>query len=177
MTQTLNVGSQSRLVTLTAWFFIFLAAFAVVAAVVQNAATGSQLAGHAPASALPTLTRFLMAYLPWVVGSGLALSLATLVAAVGLLMRYEWARRAFIGLLFVAIVANLAGLWLQSEVLQSVVTSTLGRTPLPQQALDLVGGFVTASRAMGAVLTLGACALLGWLVRLLMSPQVRQEFA
>jgi uncharacterized protein GlcG (DUF336 family) len=71
---------------------------------------------------VPLLTGLLMGYLPWVVGAGLVGSLATLACAVGLLVRLEWARRIFIALLVLAIVANVAGLWLQQEMLQSLVT-------------------------------------------------------
>jgi hypothetical protein len=112
-----------------------------------------------------------------VVGTGLVMSLATLASAIGLLMRLDWARRTFIALLVVAIFANLLGLWLQQEVLQSVVSSTLSSAPIPQQALGVFGGFVTAARVMAVLMTLVACALLGWIIRRLMSAGVRQEFA
>ena len=177
MPQTYTVGSRSLFVTITAWIFILVAAFTALSAVVQNAAAGSLTAGMHAAPGLPLVSQLLIAYLPWVVGATLALSLATLVAAIGLLMRLDWARRVFIGLLVVAIVANLAGLWLQHEVVQSLVSSTLSRAPLPPQAVEVFGGFVTASRVMGALVTLGACALLVWVIRRLMSPMIRQEFA
>ena len=174
MPQTLNVGSRSVFVTTVAWTFIVLALLAVVSAVVRNAAADSLLASlPAPRG----LGQLLATYLPWVMGAGLALSLATLAAAIGLLLRLDWARRVFIGLLLVAIIANLAGLWLQHEVVQSVVSSTLSRTPLPAPALDVFGGFVTASRVMGAVVTLGTCGILAWIIRRLMSSSIRQEFA
>jgi hypothetical protein len=112
-----------------------------------------------------------------VLGVTVLLSLATLVAAVGLWMRLEWARRVFIGLLVVAIVGHLASLWLQHEVVQSLVQGTLGSTSLPAQAMEVFGGFVTASRVLGGLMTLGACGLLAWVIRRLMSPMVRQEFA
>ncbi|MFT3666071.1 hypothetical protein [Piscinibacter sp.] len=178
MTQTFNVGSRSLFVTTVAWVFIVLALLAVAAAVVRNAEVASLLPlpqGHAAAQ--PPLTGLLLAYLPWVLGAALALSLATLASAIGLLLRLDWARRAFIGLLVLAIVANLLGLWFQHEVVQSVVEGTLSRTPLPEQALGVFGGFVTAARAMGAAMTLLCCALLGWIIRRLMSAAVRQEFA
>jgi hypothetical protein len=177
MPQTFTVGARSLFVTITAWLFIVVALFATVSAVVQNAATGSLMAGLPSPQGLPLVTRLLVGYLPWVMGAGIVLSLATLGAAIGLLLRLDWARRIFIGLLVVAIVANLAGLWLQHEVVQSLVASTLSRSPLPPQAVDVFGGFVTASRVMAAVVTLGACALLGWIIRRLMSPSIRQEFA
>ena len=180
MPQTFNVGSRSVFVTLTAWVFIVLAALASVSALVQNAAVASLMPGLQLASErnpLPLLTGLLVGYLPWVVGTGLVMSLATLASAVGLLLRLDWARRTFIGLLVVAIVANLMGLWLQQEVVQSVVSNTLSSVAIPQQAMGVFGGFVTAARVMAVLMTLVGCALLVWIIRRLMSAGVRQEFA
>ena len=81
------------------------------------------------------------------------------------------------GLLVFAIVANLLGLWLQQEVLQSVVHNTLSSVSIPAQALAVFGGFVTAARVMAVLMTLIACLLLGWIIRRLMSRSIRQEFA
>ena len=111
------------------------------------------------------------------VGAGLALSLATLASAVGLLLRLEWARRSFIVLLGLAIVAHLVGIWLHQEVVQSLVDSTLSRSPLPPAAAGVFGGFVTAARVSATAMSLGACALLALIIGRLMSPMVRQEFA
>jgi hypothetical protein len=180
MPQTFNVGSKSLFVTITAWAFIVLAALASASALVQNAAVASFLPGLTivgNVQPLPLLTGLLLGYLPWVVGAGLLVSLATLACAVGLLLRLEWARRVFIALLVLAIAANVAGLWLQQEMLQSLVASTLSRSPLPPLAADVFGGFVTAARVMAVLVTLAACFLLAWIIRRLMSPSVRQEFA
>src|SRR5438876_120366 len=111
MPQTYNVGARSVFVTATAWIFILLGALASVSALVQNAAVASlmpglQIGANGNAS-LPLLTGLLVGYLPWVVGTGLVVSLATLASAIGLLLRLESARRVFIGLLVFAIVANL----------------------------------------------------------------------
>jgi hypothetical protein len=176
MPQTFNVGSKSLFVTVTAWVFIVLAAMASVSALLQNAAVASFLPGLTVVGNVQPL-RLLMGYLPWVVGTGFVMSLATLACAVGLLVRLEWARRIFIALLVLAIVANVAGLWLQQEMLQSLVSSTLQRSPLPPLAADVFGGFVTAARVMAVLVTVGACLLLVWIIRRLMSPAVRQEFA
>ena len=180
MPQTFNVGARSIFVTATAWVFIILAALASVSALVQNAAVASLMPGLRLATegnTLPLLTGLLIGYLPWVVGTGLVMSLATLASAIGLLLRLDWARRTFIGLLAVAIAANLLGLWLQQEVVQSVVSNTLNSVAIPQQALGVFGGFVTAARVMAVAMTLVGCALLGWIIRRLMSASVRQEFA
>ena len=178
MPQTFNVGARSLFVTVTAWVFILLGAMASASALLQNAGLASFLVGlkgsHEP---LPLLTGWLMRYLPWVVHAGLVFSLATLAAAVGLLLRLDVARRVFIGMLSLTIVANLLGLWLQQELVQSLVDATLSHAVLPQQAASVFGGFVTAARSMAVVMTLGACALLVWIIRRLMSATVRQEFA
>ncbi len=180
MPQTYNVGARSLFVTSTAWVFIVLAALASASAIVQNAAVTSLMPGLSlglERGNLPLLTGFLVGYLPWVVGAGLVVSCATLASAIGLLLRLDWARRAFIGLLIVAILANLVGMWLQQEVVQSVVSSTLRKVPLPQDALSVFGGFVTAARVMAVMMTLVACGVLAWIIRRLMSFGVRQEFA
>ena len=180
MPQTLNVGARSLFVTATAWVAIVMSAIASAAAVVQNALVASDVplaAGGANLPALPMLTNLLLGYLPWVVGTGLVMSMLMLVSAIGLLLRLNWARRAFIGVLAVAIVANLLGLWLQHEVVRSVVTTTLSAAPLPPKAASVFGGFVTAARVMAVLVTLGTCAVFGWVIRRLMSASVRQEFA
>ncbi len=178
MPQTYNVGARSLFVTATAWVFIILAVLTSMSALVQNAAVASLMPDMQVATErLPLLTGLLIGYLPWVVGTGLVMSLATLASAIGLLMRLDWARRSFIVLLAVAIFANLLGLWLQQEVVQSVVSSTLSNAAIPQQALGVFGGFVTAARVMAVLMTLVGCAFLGWIIRRLMSATVRQEFA
>ncbi len=180
MPQTLNVGSRSLFVTLTAWVFLALGAIASLSALLQNATLASWLPGLqglGAAQPLPVLTSLLIDHLPWVIGVGLVVSLTTMACAAGLLMRLDWARRCFIVLLGVAVAANLIGLWVQHEVVQSVVESTLARSALPPAAAQVFGGFVTASQIMAVVVTIGACALLCWIMRQLTSPTVRQEFA
>lgn len=177
MPQTFNVGARSLFVTATAWVFIVLAALSSLCALVQNASVSSLMPELRQATQhMPLFTGLLIGYLPWVVGAGLLLALATLASAIGLLMRLEWARRSFIVLVAIAIVANLVGMWLQQELLQSVVSNTLSTVPIPRQALGVFGGFVTAARVMAVLVTLAACGVLAWIIRGLMSATVRQEF-
>lgn len=173
---TIAVGARSLFVTATAWLFILLGVVASLSALVQNAMLASLLPTLSSSPTVSGLMGLMIDYMPWVVGTGLVMSLATLASAIGLLLRLDWARRTFIGLLVVAIVANLLGLWLQQEMMQSVVSRTLGSVALPPQALGVFGGFVTAARVMAVVVTLGACGLLGWIIRRLLSAGVRREF-
>ncbi len=174
MPQTFNVGARSIFVSTVAWTFIVLACVSVLMAILRHASAGAVLA------ALPApegVSRLVADYLSWVTAIALALCVATLVAAIGLLLRLDWARRVFIGLLAVAIVFNLAGLWLQHELVTGLVSNTLRQSPLPSSALEVFGGFVVASRVMGAVVSLATCAMLGWIIGRLCSATIRQEFA
>jgi hypothetical protein len=183
MPQTYYVGSRSPFVTLVAWAFIVVAALASASALVQSAQVASvmpqwqALATATLPAAMPAVTAFLLKYLPWLMGAGFVVSLALLACAVGLLMRLEWARRTAIGLLGLAIAANLGGLWLQHEVLHALVSATLSGAALPQAAAGMFGGFATATQVMGMLVTLACCVGLGWLIRRLMSDVIRQEFA
>lgn len=181
MPQTINVGARSLFVTAMAWLFTVLGALASASALARSATVaavfpGLQLLGDA--HVLPLPGGWSTGYLPWVLDGALVMSLAMLASAVGVLLRLDWARRVFIGVLAVAIVASLAGLWLQHEVVQSLVSSTLSHSaPIPPLALGVFGGFVTAARVMAVLVTLGACAGQAAIIRSLMSPAVRQEFA
>jgi hypothetical protein len=177
MPQTYNVGSRSRFVNFIAWMFIVLAAVACEWAVIQNATQSSWTALAGDQSSLPWLTGLLMRHVAWVYSAAIALSLATMVCAFGLLRRIEWARRVFIGLLMVAIGVDLAGLWLQQEFMHLLVDSTLREAALTQPAADLFGGVLTTARVLAGFLTLVAGVALGGIIRRLMSPSVRQEFA
>ena len=180
MTQTFNVGSRSRFVTITAWVFIVLGLLCSASALVQNAVVASlpgQIALAGAPLPQPLLTGWLLAYLPWVVGAGLVASVAMLAAALGLLLRHEWARRTFIVLLWAAIAVNLGGLWLQQEVMLSLVDVTLHHAPMPPLVAHVFGGFVVAARSMAVLVTLAGCAMLGWIAWRLTLPPIRQEFA
>lgn len=104
MTQTFNVGAQSRLVNATAWLVMLLAVLAVAA-----------LVHRAAAAALPAAGWLLVG------AATLLATTAVLGVAVGLLLRLEWARRSAVALLALAALANLTGLWLQHDLLLSLL--------------------------------------------------------
>ena len=180
MPQTFNVGSRSLFVSVTAWVFILFGLTASVLSVVQGASIASLLPGfnmNVYVKPLQGLTKMLAGHLAWVAAVALALSLGTLVAAAGLLLRLEWARRAFIGAVALAIVANLAGVWLQQELLQALIDHTLSRAPLPREAAGVFGGFAAVARVAAVTLSIGTCLTLAWIIARLNTQTVRQEFA
>jgi len=166
---TIPVGARSLFVTFTGWLFLLLGAGASVFALLQGASVSSLLV-TAPVP-------WLADWLPLAMRAALVLSLALFACSIGLLLRLDWARRLFIALMVLALVVNLAGLGLQQVLLQGLVDRTLAGAALPAQAAQVVGGFVTATRTMAVLMTLGVCGALLWVVRRLMSAAVRHEFA
>ena len=176
MPKTLNVGAPSRFVNLVAWAAIVLAALVAVLAGLQQAEVVSMLPQWQQRP-LPLVSAWLLRDLPWVLGAAAVLSLLLVAAAIGLLLRLDWARRTFIGLVMAAIVAHLGGLWLQHELVQVLVLDSLPAGSLPAAAAGLFGGLATAAQVLGMLLTLAACTLLVWVIAQLRSETVRQEFA
>ena len=174
MPQTFSVGSRSWLVTVTAGLVILWAALALSSALAPTLGA-SWLRALGPIG-----TRFgplLPASLgPWLLALSLLLAAALFACAIGLLQRLEWARRLAIGVLALALCVQLGGLWLQHEVVTALLDAASSSVPLPAPAAGVLGGLAVATQAMGWLLTLAACVLLGWLMRRLMSPPVRQEF-
>jgi hypothetical protein len=171
MQQTYYLSSRPLFVTLTAWLFIVLATVLCALGLAQtgpgDAAVEQAATGYAD---------LMQGAVPWLQGAGLMGACGLLVGAIGLLLRREWARRVVIVLLAIVMVANVAGLWLQYEFVQAMVNGTLQHNALPAEAVQVVGQLVVVAKVMGFLLALMLSIGLGWMIRRLRSPIVRQEF-
>jgi hypothetical protein len=172
MPQIFSVGARSIFVNTIAWIGIALALLSVASPWVRTAAGSSWPTVPVPEGWMQLLDNHFV----WITAGGALASLATLIAAVGLLLRLNWARVAFIGILALAILGNLAGLWLQHEVVQTVVTHALTSSALPAQTSNALGGLAVVSRILGALMSLGTCLFLVWIILRLKSGPVLQEF-
>jgi hypothetical protein len=170
MPQTLTVGARSRFVTAIAWIVIVIATVSMLAALFPH-----------PEGATPpngVLASMFSAALPWLLGAAALFSLASAVTAGGLLLRFDWARRLFIALLVLTLVAHLPALWLQYERLVAFLQHLLQpAAPLPLAVMQTLEGVMWAAHGLAAGLVLLAVALLAWIARRLNSPSIRQEFA
>jgi hypothetical protein len=175
--QTLSVGSRSSLVTATAWLVMALAVAVLWVAGVALVPVLGELWLRIWPDSLQAVSSPLVQHQPWVLATGLALAAACLACAIGLLRRLEWARRLAVAMLGLLMCGQLAGLWLQHAVVTAVVDIGRAAAPLPESAAGVLGGLAVATQALGVVLTLCACLLLGWMMRRLMTNPVRQEFA
>jgi hypothetical protein len=176
MPKTFSVGAPSRFVTVTAWVAIVLAAAVALLAGWQQAELASLLPQWQQRP-LPVVSGWLLRGMPWVLATAAGLALVLVASAIGLLLRLDWARRVFIGLVALAIAANLFGLWLQHEAVQLWVERTLGAVVLPGPAAGVFGGLLTLAQVMAGMVTVAAALVLVWVIGQLNSERVRQEFA
>lgn len=172
--------ARSGLVSGVAWLFILLAGFGVVVGLAQALAmlfwpplvdvldqyrdTAAQQGEAAQ------LSGFVLENLTWMVLSNLLISMLVLIAAVGLLKRFNWARWLFIVMLVLLI---LWGLGTTVALWQAVPYASTGAAAAYDPAL---AGASAPTLWLGSGLMLLLCAALGWLIWRLCSARVRAEF-
>ena len=176
MPQVYNVGARSLFVNLVAW-----------AMIVAGAACAALLAAHAGdlAHGLQRFTRgplqpaalWLLEHRPWVLAALALAALLLITAAVGLLRRLEWARRAFVAVGLFGFLALVASFSVQHEVVALAVQQVVHGNELSAATLALIDQLTSAARALVYAVLGAACVVLLVLVRALLSEEVRREFA
>ncbi len=184
-----GVTTKSSFVTVVAWVFIILSGFATLISLLQNIMVGvmprdmfnSAIQDSTFARVMPPSGRFVFSHLQLLVLCFFILCALTLGSSIGLLRRRNWARLIFIGLLGFGIVYNVAGLVLQQSMMSSMTSqfpldsafsadSTFRATT--QQFDQMMASF----RIVMVVITVGFCALFGWIITKLVSRPIREEF-
>jgi len=177
-----TTANRSAFVTGLAWTFIALGGFATLIALLQNIMLTlmfpmdemrSAMHEADKAHPMPPLFRFMFDNFRLFFASFLVVSALTLVSAIGLLKRQNWARLIFIGIMAFGILWNLAGL-----AMPFVMSSWL--PPMPEQApadfrtqFDLMWKIMTA---FTVVIGLTFAGLFGWLIMRLVSQDIKREF-
>jgi hypothetical protein len=173
--------NRSGFVTGLAWTFIVLGGFSTLIAVLQNimltlifpteelvaAAHDSQ--GNQP---MPALFRFMFENFRLFFMAFLALSVVTLIAAIGLLKRRNWARLAFVGIMGFGVVWNLGGVALPF-LMSSALPEMAAPDPDFQDNFKMMWNVVMG---FAVVIGLGFAGLLAWVTKRLASADVKREF-
>jgi hypothetical protein len=177
---------RSDFVTVLAWIFIGLGGLSTLMSVAQYIMFNFMMSIGQMQDAMnaetargdfPPAAEFMFGHFRQLIGAFFLLSLVTLVAAVGLLRRRNWARLVFICLMALGIVWNLAGLVLQ-RVMMSSMLSTMPMLP-PNAPPDFRAQFetmMTGMQIVAAIFALGFSVLFGWIIMRLMSAAIRREF-
>lgn len=172
---------KSTFVSILAWVFIVLSAGATAVSVLQSlllyllfprAEMKAALANGLQSQAIPWGARVMVSHFEVFIWAFLVISVVMLVTAIGLLRRWNWARRIFILLMAMGIVWNLAGVLLQYWLFADV--------PVP---LDNPGEFSGAMQAMmlamrifTALVAVVMSGVMGWVMWRLTRPAIAAEF-
>jgi hypothetical protein len=178
---TLASGNRSTFVTVVAWNFIAIAGFAAFISLLQAAMFTFMFPADQfpPAGStkgleeMPAFFRFMIQNMRWFFVMFWSLSVVTCFAAIGLLLRKNWARLIFVGIMAFGILWNLGGIWLQEHIMTSFPK------PPAHTPADVGAGFETMMTvmrfAMGAF-AIGISLLFAWIIKRLMSRSVKAEF-
>lgn len=126
---------------------------------------------------LPPLALFMFHHVSWLILAFLLISLVELLAAIGLLLRKEWARRLFIVFMVGAILWTLANLVLRFVYFSSMHTVPSIPANVPADLTQVFQVFSTVTRVFSAAVTLALCVLYGWIIKRLVSSPIRAEFS
>lgn len=175
----LTLPARSSFVTVVAWIFIILAGFATLISVLQNimvhtvfSADQMQEAMNAAKvqqPSIPPAFAFMFGNLKLFFAAFLILSVAMLTSSIGLLRRKNWGRVMFIALLAFGIAWSVGGLVLQYFVIGAMESQPAGAPEFRS--------FANVMLIFSSVIAIGVAVLFGWIIKRLVSPTIRQEFA
>lgn len=177
--------ARSTFVTVLGWIFAALAGFATLIGLLQNLmfqlvfepALQQQVATQPMPTDMPLPMGWIFAHMIWLFRGFLLLSIITLVAAIGLLLRRNWGRRLFIGLMVLAIGYQLLGLLLQWWFTGSMQQLMQLPPDAPTQFANGMQWFMRVVQVFSALMAIGLSVLFGWIIRRLCSAPIRREFA
>jgi hypothetical protein len=177
------MAPQSSFVTAVAWVFIVLSGLATFISLLQNVMLAFMPHGMFNQAlqdttfnhAIPSGPRFIFAHFHAIVMVLFAICAATLLSAIGLLRRRNWARLVFIGLLAFGVVYNIVGF-----VVQQAMVSSFNAPFAADSAFGAAGHqfqqMLLAMRVVTAIFELGFAAVFVWIIIKLVSPSIRAEF-
>lgn len=173
-----NNVERSTFVSVVAWIFISLSGFATLIAILQNIIIQTvftqpevhQAIQNQPPG-IPPFAAFMFNHMTFFPLFFLIVTSITLIVSIGLLMRKNWARLCFIGIMFFAILWNLVGLVMQVFMFHFMKEQFATGPGMPDMSIVLV-----AVTVISVIFTIGFSILFGWIARTLMSRKIVVEF-
>ena len=173
-------AGKSKFVTYLAWMFIITAGFGTFAAIIQNIIAfvffpaneisrilnSSEAAEYIPAILPFIISHIRLFLLVYLMAAGI-----TFISSIGLLMRKNWARIFFVSIMSLAIIWNLAEMFFFGAMMPKmpVLPAELGM-PNYQAIFPVL-------RIFAAIIAIGLSILYAWIIKKLVSKNIKQEFA
>lgn len=171
---------RSTFVNVLAWIFIVLGGFATFISILQNIMIRVMFRKEEMAQAMkqaenakeiPAVANFMFNHVDLFFLFFLVVAAASVVSAIALLKRKNWARIAFIVLMSLGIVWNLGGLAMQFTMFSSM-PEVAGKGAPP--------GFETMMHVMqiaSVIMVIALSSLFGWIIKKLTSEPIKSEFS
>lgn len=173
-------SARSNFITVLAWIFIVLAGFITLISILQNIMISAmppfdkmQAQAGNSAQKMPAFLSFMTNHMHLFFLAFLVVSGATLISAIGLLHRKNWARLTFVAILALGILWNVGGLIMQQAMFSSMSTLPSNAPPDFSVEFDQITSVI---RVFSIIFALGFCVLFGWLIKRLLSNSIRAEF-
>jgi hypothetical protein len=170
---------RSTFINVLAWLFIVIGGFSTFVSILQNIMVRmmfhSDEANQAfrqaeSAKEIPAFAGFIFNHMDLFFLSFLVVSASSLVSAIALLKRKNWARVVFIVLMALGIVWNIAGVVLQFTMFNNMPEfANRGAPPEFQSMMRIMQGATV-------IMVIAFTALFCWIIKKLVSPQIRAEF-
>jgi hypothetical protein len=172
-------NGKSKFVTVLAWIFIVLTGFGLFILILQNImitmmfpVDEMQKVFNRPEAAarIPALARFMASHFRLFFLGFLFVTAGTFISSIGLLKRKNWARIFFIVILVLGIICNLSGIFLQGAMMPKIP-----QVPEHPGMPDFQSMFIIM-RVFSAVMAIGMSVLFGWIIKKLVSKDIKREF-
>lgn len=175
-----KTAQESAFVTVVAWLFIIAGGFATFITLLQNimlhfllpAETMHEAMLQQNTEPMPATAAFMISHMGLFSGLMFLLAILTLAAAIGLLLRQNWARITFVVLMIVGIAWNLGSLLVQQVFFHSLSAPENAPADLVQHSQGMMNIMSAFSFLLAAII----CGLFGWIAWRLSSPAIKREF-
>ena len=167
---------KSTFITILAWVSIVLAGSVTFVSILQNIMLnlmfpieGMKESLNSPGAQenIPAFAEFILSNVRLFFFGFLVVSSTTLASAIGLLKRKNWARILFIIILVLGIIWNISAVIMQQFMIPSM-------QDVPDDSQFAV--LMIAMRIFTLIMALGISLLFGWLIKKLLSSEIRGEF-
>ncbi len=171
--------SKSKFVTYLAWMFIISAGLGTFIAIIQNIMVfvffpGNEvsrlLSASEAAEYIPAILPFIISHIRLFLLVYLLAAGITFIASIGLLMRKNWARIFFVSIMSLAIIWNLLEMFFYGALIPKIPV-------FPDEiGLPNFQTIFSGMRIFAAAIAIGLIILYAWIIKKLVSKNVKQEF-
>lgn len=171
---------RSNFINVLAWIFIVLGGFATFMSILQNIMIRTMFPKEQMAQAMqqaekteqmPAFANFMFSHFDLFLLFFLVVSATSLIAAIALLKRKNWARIIFIVLMILGILWNVGGLVLQFTMFSSMPEMASKGAPPEFEKMMLI------MKIASVVMVIAVSTLFAWIIKKLTSAPIRDEFA